>query len=127
MTLPSGRALAYQEARLARVLQRTSIKYKGQNQTTQKWEEIDTYGGKITENITQAVHLAVLGGGLVRSYGLGDLLEELRPRYRLVFPFGIWEEIDTYGGKITENITQAVARDCLGAAMLRLDKAGYRP
>ena len=74
VTLPSGRALAYQEARLARVLQRTSIKYKGQNQTTQKWEEIDTYGGKITENITQAV-----------------------------------------------------ARDCLGAAMLRLDKAGYRP
>lgn len=70
--LPSGRAIAYYGARLERVAMRTSIKYMGQNQQTQKWEEVDTYGGKITENITQAV-----------------------------------------------------ARDCLGAAMLRLDRAGY--
>ena len=36
-----------------------------------------------------------------------------------------WTQISTYGGKLTENIVQAIARDCLRDAMLRLDKAGY--
>lgn len=37
-----------------------------------------------------------------------------------------WGEIDTYGGKLTENIVQATARDLLAYAMLQLDKAGYK-
>ncbi|WP_079525420.1 DNA polymerase [Solibacillus isronensis] len=37
-----------------------------------------------------------------------------------------WGRIPTYGGKLTENIIQAVARDCLAVSMLRLDEAGYR-
>jgi DNA polymerase len=36
-----------------------------------------------------------------------------------------WISIDTYGGKLTENIVQAVSRDLLGDAMLRMEKAGY--
>lgn len=36
-----------------------------------------------------------------------------------------WERIETYGPKIVENIVQAAARDLLGEAMLRLDKAGF--
>lgn len=39
---------------------------------------------------------------------------------------GQWVYEDTYGGKITENIIQAIARDLLAVAMLRLDKAGYK-
>lgn len=36
-----------------------------------------------------------------------------------------WMIERTYGGKITENITQAIARDLLAAAMLRLEQKGY--
>ena len=33
---------------------------------------------------------------------------------------------DTYGGRLVENITQAVARDVLGAALVRLDEEGHQ-
>lgn len=38
-----------------------------------------------------------------------------------------WGEIDTYGGKLTENIVQAIARDLLGSSMLQLEAEGYHP
>lgn len=37
-----------------------------------------------------------------------------------------WQVTETYGGKLAENITQAVARDCLFFAMENLTEAGYR-
>lgn len=37
-----------------------------------------------------------------------------------------WTTVDTYGGKLVENIVQAIARDCLSEAMKRLDAAGYQ-
>lgn len=36
-----------------------------------------------------------------------------------------WQQTETWGGKLVENIVQAFARDCLAEAMLRLEKAGY--
>jgi DNA polymerase len=37
-----------------------------------------------------------------------------------------WTRLDTYGGKLTENIVQAIARDLLGFSMLALDKLGFK-
>lgn len=37
-----------------------------------------------------------------------------------------WCIQETYGGKLVENIVQAIARDCLADAMLRIDAAGYK-
>lgn len=36
-----------------------------------------------------------------------------------------WGRIDTYSGKIVENITQAVARDVMASSMVAIEKAGY--
>ena len=36
-----------------------------------------------------------------------------------------WGRLETWGGKLTENLVQATARDILAGAMLRLDAAGY--
>lgn len=36
-----------------------------------------------------------------------------------------WTDVETYGGKLVENIVQAVARDLLSEAMVRLTRAGY--
>ncbi|MBP3037959.1 DNA polymerase [Bacillaceae bacterium Marseille-Q3522] len=39
---------------------------------------------------------------------------------------GQWGTLRTYGGKLVENIVQAIARDCLAISMVRLDEAGLK-
>jgi DNA polymerase len=39
---------------------------------------------------------------------------------------GRWGTLETYGGKLSENLVQGIARDCLCAAMKRLTDAGYK-
>lgn len=36
-----------------------------------------------------------------------------------------WKPLETYGGKLVENITQAVARDCLAQAIDHLEQRGF--
>lgn len=48
--LPSGRCLCYPGVRV----EDGKLTYMGVNQYTRKWERIPTYGGKLSENATQA-------------------------------------------------------------------------
>lgn len=36
-----------------------------------------------------------------------------------------WKRIPTYGGKLVENLVQAIARDCLAVAIFRVEEKGY--
>lgn len=72
--LPSGRKLAYYDARI---------------ETNKKGKEAVTYAG-VDQDTKQ------------------------------------WGRIETWGGKLVENIVQAVARDCLADIMKRVDSAGYQ-
>ena len=66
--LPSGRVLTYWGARLA---DDGSITFMGQNQTTRKWEPTDTWGGKLVENIVQAVARDCLAAAMQRLDAAG--------------------------------------------------------
>lgn len=37
-----------------------------------------------------------------------------------------WETVSTYGGKLVENIVQAIARDCLAESLVRINNSGYQ-
>ena len=72
ITLPSNRKLAYVKPKI--VLNRfgsESIVYEGVNGTTKVWEEIETYGGKLVENIVQAVARDCLVESIKRLHNKG--------------------------------------------------------
>ena len=64
MRLPSGRFLCYVDAKVDRD---DRITYSGVNQYTRKWQTLDTYGGKLTENAVQAIARDVFMTGMRRA------------------------------------------------------------
>jgi len=61
MELPSGRRLVYRNVRVAH----GRIEFWGVHQTTKRWGQLDTYGGKLVENATQAVARDLLADAIV--------------------------------------------------------------
>jgi DNA polymerase len=59
--LPSGRSLVYRNARV----EHGRIIFWGVDQFTRRWKELDTYGGKLVENATQAVARDLLAEAVV--------------------------------------------------------------
>lgn len=54
--LPSGRKLYYPSPEIGvNRWGNPSVSYMGQNQTIKRWERVETYGGKLVENIVQAI------------------------------------------------------------------------
>ncbi len=72
ITLPSGRSLFYQSPSFTEnKWGKQSIRYKGMDQTTKQWGWVDTYGGKLTENIIQAVARDLLADSMLRVDAAG--------------------------------------------------------
>ena len=77
ITLPSGRTICYPRAEIG--IERNAgwrgdheiIEYEGMNQVTKKWERIRTYGGKLTENVVQAIARDILGHIILRAHDSG--------------------------------------------------------
>lgn len=73
ITLPSGRTICYPRATVGTEYDdgwrgdHEVIEYEGLNQTTKKWEKIRTYGGKLTENVIQAMARDILGIVILRA------------------------------------------------------------
>lgn len=61
------------------------------------------------------------GARVNRKKAAGDALEY----YGVNRQKGNWTILDTYGGKITENIVQATARDCLAEKMVEATARGF--
>jgi DNA polymerase len=61
--LPSGRSIAYNQARV----DGTRLKFWAVNSVTHQWEEDETYGGKLCENVCQAVARDILAEAMFRA------------------------------------------------------------
>ena len=65
--LPNGRSLFYRKPRLKPAkFGKTAIYYEGLNQETKAWGLVDTYGGKLAENIVQATARDLLGHSMLK-------------------------------------------------------------
>lgn len=73
ITLPNGRHLCYWGARLEEDPRGwgSKIIYMGVNQTTKQWGDVETYGGKLVENIVQATARDCLAEVMKRVSSLG--------------------------------------------------------
>lgn len=79
--LPSGRILSYPGIGISvekqidedddRAEYRERIRYMGENQTTRQWGKQYTYGGKLAENVTQALCRDLLANALVTVENAG--------------------------------------------------------
>jgi DNA polymerase len=68
--LPSGRKLSYLRPKLRpNKFGGESLYYEGMDQTTKQWGLQQTYGGKLVENIVQAVARDVLADAMLRLHG----------------------------------------------------------
>lgn len=95
---------------------------------------------RVTVNMQYGLKFQYKSGILFITLPSGRSLAYVRPRIEIDARFnkdkltfeGImpgtrkWGRVDTYGGKLTENIIQAIARDSLAESMLRLEKYGYK-
>lgn len=71
--LPSGRSMAYAGARYAESTRKQGkvLSYMGVDQQTRRWVRVETWGGKLVENLVQAVARDILRDKMLALNALG--------------------------------------------------------
>ena len=120
-------------------LQTLVDQWRGANENiVQMWQEMDhafRRGGSVGDHLSVETdgrdRLLRLPSGRaityhdVRSQWVTNRWGNRVPQLSFADPKRHGWRADTYGGRLTENVTQAVARDVLAEALIRLDALGY--
>nr|DAM41668.1 MAG TPA: DNA polymerase I [Caudoviricetes sp.] len=115
--LPSGRKLFYPKPFLQQnKFNKDALHYYGVNQTTKKWEVNSTYGGKLVENIVQAIARDCLAETLIRLYDRN---------YEVVMHIHDEVVIDAYDDEKLEDVNNILAEPIPWAPGLILKGAGF--
>lgn len=106
--LPSGRKLYYPSPEIGVNRWRNpSVSYMGQNQTTKRWERVETYGGKLVENIVQAIARDCLAIAIenLESQGLHVVFHI---HDEVVIDTPAWADEDTMLDTVTKIMTKPI-------------------
>lgn len=115
--LPSGRKLFYPKPFLqTNQFGKDALHYYGVNQTTKKWEVNSTYGGKLVENIVQAIARDCLAETLLRLY---------EKNYDVVMHIHDEVVIDAYNDEKLDDVNNILAEPITWAPGLILKGAGF--
>ncbi|MGX7080570.1 bifunctional 3'-5' exonuclease/DNA polymerase [Gemella morbillorum] len=115
--LPSDRKLYYPKPFLqTNQFGKDALHYYGVNQTTKKWEVNSTYGGKLVENIVQAIARDCLAETLLRLY---------EKNYDVVMHIHDEVVIDAYDDEKLEDVNNILAEPINWAPGLILKGAGF--
>lgn len=110
--VPSGRKLHYVRPKV----ENGQLTFWGQNQTTRKWSKQETYGGKLVENIVQAV---------ARDCLVEKLLQLEAAGYNIVFHVHDEVVIDASGDQHLQDVVEIMRRPVSWAPDLPLNADGW--
>lgn len=119
--LPSGRKLYYPSPEIGvNRWGNPSVSYMGQNQTTKRWERVETYGGKLVENIVQAIARDCLAIAIENLEAQG-LHVVFHIHDEVVIDTPAWADEDTMLDTVTKTMTKPIP----WAQMLPLNADGW--
>lgn len=112
--MPSGRALCYPSPEIVE----GKITYMGLNQYTRKWARLDTYGGKICENLCQAIARDIMASNM-------QAIEEAGYAILLTVHDEILSETDDLPEFNADNLSALMAKNPPWAEGMPLAAAGF--
>lgn len=119
--LPSGRKLYYPSPEIGvNRWGHPSVSYTGQNQTTKRWERVETYGGKLVENIVQAIARDCLAIAIENLEAQG-LHVVFHIHDEVVIDTPAWADEDT----MLETVTKIMTKPIPWAQALPLNADGW--